>query len=91
MISVSANFRILNNFIENVMDLMCFMTKTDLGSLKIFHLYNDLLVISFSMECPEAMERGRNFRLLAKEELPKLLDFLDGYLPESLKVRSISF
>ncbi|XP_003691702.1 uncharacterized protein LOC100871763 isoform X1 [Apis florea] len=37
------------------------------------------------MECPEAMERGRNFRLLAKEELPKLLDFLDGYLPESLK------
>lgn len=43
------------------------------------------------MECPEAMERGRNFRLLAKEELPKLLDFLDGYLPESLKVRSISF
>lgn len=91
MISVSANFRILNNFIENIMDLMCFMTKTDLGSLKIFHLYNDLLVISFSMECPEAMERGRNFRLLAKEELPKLLDFLDGYLPESLKVRSISF
>lgn len=40
---------------------------------------------SFSMECPEAMERGRNFRLLAEEELPQLLDFLTGYLPESLK------
>ncbi|XP_012141193.2 uncharacterized protein LOC100880491 isoform X1 [Megachile rotundata] len=37
------------------------------------------------MECPEAMERGRNFRLLAEEELPRLLDFLAGYLPESLK------
>lgn len=67
------------------------MRKTDSSSSKICHLHNDLLVISFSMECPEAMERGRNFRLLAKEELPKLLDFLDGYLPESLKVRPISF
>lgn len=38
------------------------------------------------MECPEAVERGRNFRLLAEEELSKLLDFLTGYLPESLKV-----
>ncbi|XP_017752980.1 PREDICTED: uncharacterized protein LOC108545729 [Eufriesea mexicana] len=37
------------------------------------------------MECPEAMERGRNFRLLAEEELSRLLDFLAGYLPESLK------
>ncbi|XP_012222372.1 uncharacterized protein [Linepithema humile] len=37
------------------------------------------------MECPEAVERGRNFRLLAEEELSKLLDFLTGYLPESLK------
>lgn len=41
------------------------------------------------MECPEAVERGRNFRLLAEEELSKLLDFLTGYLPESLKVRTI--
>lgn len=40
------------------------------------------------MECPEAMERGRNFRLLAEEELSELLDFLAGYLPESLKVRA---
>ncbi|XP_011875741.1 PREDICTED: uncharacterized protein LOC105566396 isoform X2 [Vollenhovia emeryi] len=40
---------------------------------------------TFSMECPEAVERGRNFRLLAEEELSKLLDFLTGYLPESLK------
>ncbi|XP_014480479.1 PREDICTED: uncharacterized protein LOC106747459 isoform X1 [Dinoponera quadriceps] len=39
----------------------------------------------FSMECPEAVERGRNFRLLAEEELSKLLDFLTGYLPDSLK------
>lgn len=54
------------------------------------HLHNHLLVISFSMECPEAMERGRNFRLLTEEELPRLLDFLAGYLPESLKVRAIS-
>ncbi|XP_054009394.1 uncharacterized protein LOC128892843 [Hylaeus anthracinus] len=37
------------------------------------------------MEYPEAMERGRNFRLLAEEELSQLLDFLAGYLPESLK------
>ncbi|XP_076294571.1 uncharacterized protein LOC143215875 [Lasioglossum baleicum] len=40
---------------------------------------------SFSMECPEAMDRGRNFRLLAEEELPELLDFLADHLPESLK------
>ncbi|XP_060828617.1 uncharacterized protein LOC132913944 isoform X2 [Bombus pascuorum] len=40
---------------------------------------------SFSMECPKAMERGRNFHLLSEEELPRLLDFLAGYLPESLK------
>lgn len=52
------------------------------------HSHNDLSVISFSMECPEAMDRGRNFRLLAEEELPRLLDFLADYLPESLKVRS---
>lgn len=39
------------------------------------------------MECPEAVERGRNFRLLAEEELSNLLDFLTGYLPDSLKVR----
>lgn len=39
------------------------------------------------MECPEAAERGRNFRLLAEEELSQLLDLLTGYLPESLKVR----
>lgn len=31
------------------------------------------------------MERGRNFRLLAEEELPELFVFLDRYLPESLK------
>ncbi|KAL0129535.1 hypothetical protein PUN28_001652 [Cardiocondyla obscurior] len=37
------------------------------------------------MECPEAVERGRNFRLLAEEELSKLLDFLTEYLPNSLK------
>ncbi|XP_012281374.1 uncharacterized protein LOC105700272 [Orussus abietinus] len=37
------------------------------------------------MECPEAIERGRRFRLLNDEELPQLLDFLTGYLPESLK------
>ncbi|EFN77879.1 hypothetical protein EAI_00560 [Harpegnathos saltator] len=37
------------------------------------------------MECPEAVERGRNFRLLAEEELSQLLDFLTGYLPDSLK------
>ncbi|XP_029670323.1 uncharacterized protein LOC115239758 [Formica exsecta] len=37
------------------------------------------------MECPEAVERGRNFRLLAEEELSNLLDFLTGYLPDSLK------
>ncbi|XP_020287559.1 uncharacterized protein LOC109856564 isoform X2 [Pseudomyrmex gracilis] len=40
---------------------------------------------TFSMECPEAIERGRNFRLLAEEELSKLLDFLTEYLPNSLK------
>ena len=51
------------------------------------HIYIfNLLLISFSMECPEAIERGRNFRLLAEEELSKLLDFLTGYLPNSLKV-----
>ncbi|CAB0041729.1 unnamed protein product [Trichogramma brassicae] len=37
------------------------------------------------MECPVVLERGRNFRLLASEELPQLLDFLSNYLPESLK------
>ncbi|XP_015514824.2 uncharacterized protein [Neodiprion pinetum] len=39
------------------------------------------------MERPEeaVQERGRNFRLLHPEELPQLLDFLTGYLPESLK------
>ncbi|XP_014210035.1 uncharacterized protein LOC106640486 [Copidosoma floridanum] len=37
------------------------------------------------MECLEALKRGRNFRLLADDELPRLLDFLDAYLPESLK------
>lgn len=41
------------------------------------------------MECPEAVERGRNFRLVAEEELSKLLDFLSEYLPESLKVTII--
>lgn len=38
------------------------------------------------MECPEVLERGRNFRLLAADELPQLLDILATYLPESLKV-----
>uniref|UniRef100_A0A0C9RGJ7 RimI protein n=1 Tax=Fopius arisanus TaxID=64838 RepID=A0A0C9RGJ7_9HYME len=37
------------------------------------------------MECPGPVERGRNFRLLMNEELPLLLEFLAGYLPESLK------
>ncbi|XP_017794056.1 PREDICTED: uncharacterized protein LOC108575694 [Habropoda laboriosa] len=37
------------------------------------------------MECPEAMKPGRNFRPLVEEELSQLLDFLAGYLPESLK------
>lgn len=43
------------------------------------------------MECPEeaVQVRGRNFRLLSPEELPQLLEFLTGYLPESLKVRII--
>lgn len=41
------------------------------------------------MECPEAVERGRNFRLLAEEEISKLLDFLTGHLPDSLKVHII--
>ncbi|KYN09167.1 hypothetical protein ALC57_18722 [Trachymyrmex cornetzi] len=55
--------------------------------IKSSHIYIfNLLVISFSMECFEAIERGRNFRLLAEEELSKLLDFLTGYLPKSLKV-----
>lgn len=62
-----------------------------LGFESSCHLHNHLLVISFSMECPEATERGRNFRLLAEKELFQLLDFLTGYLPESLKVRAISF
>ncbi|XP_024941494.1 uncharacterized protein LOC107268276 isoform X2 [Cephus cinctus] len=43
------------------------------------------------MECPEAVERGRNFRLLTAEELPKLLDFLTGYLPESLKPHGLQY
>lgn len=54
-------------------------------------LRSNLSVISFSMECPEAVERGRNFRLLAEEELSKLLDFLTGYLPDSLKVNILLF
>ncbi|XP_011685891.1 PREDICTED: uncharacterized protein LOC105448803 isoform X2 [Wasmannia auropunctata] len=37
------------------------------------------------MECPEAVERGRNFRLLPEKEVSKLLEFLTEYLPESLK------
>ncbi|XP_017885571.1 uncharacterized protein LOC108628272 [Ceratina calcarata] len=37
------------------------------------------------MEGPEVAVRGQNFRLLAEEELPELLDFLANYLPESLK------
>ncbi|CAK9800429.1 hypothetical protein ANTQUA_LOCUS2447 [Anthophora quadrimaculata] len=37
------------------------------------------------MECPEAIKPGRNFRPLVEEELPQLLEFLAGYLPESLK------
>ncbi|XP_014297719.1 uncharacterized protein LOC103575638 isoform X1 [Microplitis demolitor] len=37
------------------------------------------------MECPGPVESGRNFRLLSEEELPQLLEFLNGYLPESLK------
>ncbi|KAK0159636.1 hypothetical protein PV327_010730 [Microctonus hyperodae] len=37
------------------------------------------------MECPEPVARGRNFRLLIESELPRLLDFLGEYLPESLK------
>lgn len=36
------------------------------------------------MEGP--IERGRNFHLLGDDELPKLLEFLTGHLPESLKV-----
>lgn len=55
------------------------------------HLRSNLSVISFSMECPEAVERGRNFRLLAEEELSKLLDFLTEYLPDSLKVNILLF
>lgn len=43
------------------------------------------LVTYRRMECPEAVERGRNFRLLAEEELSELLDFLTGHLPDSLK------
>lgn len=41
------------------------------------------------MESPKPLERGRNFRLLSQDELPKLLDFLEAYLPESLKVKFI--
>ncbi|KAG8035041.1 hypothetical protein G9C98_001531 [Cotesia typhae] len=37
------------------------------------------------MDLPGPVESGRNFRLLSEEELPQLLDFLNGYLPESLK------
>ncbi|KMQ93230.1 glycine n-acyltransferase-like protein [Lasius niger] len=43
------------------------------------------------MECPEAVERGRNFRLLAEEELSNLLDFLTGYLPDSLKPNGLVY
>ncbi|XP_043250611.1 uncharacterized protein LOC122396359 [Colletes gigas] len=37
------------------------------------------------MEDRNVMDRGDNFYLLAEEELSQLLDFLAGYLPESLK------
>ncbi|KAL0269520.1 UNVERIFIED_CONTAM: hypothetical protein PYX00_007224 [Menopon gallinae] len=33
----------------------------------------------------ELLSEGRNFRLAQKEELPKILNFLEKYLPESLK------
>lgn len=65
------------------------MVKSEPGFESSCLLRNDFWVISFSMECPEAMDRGWNFRLLAEEELSQLLDFLAGYLPESLKVRAI--
>lgn len=35
----------------------------------------------------EIVSEGRNFRLLQEEELPAILDFLEKYLPDSLKVR----
>ena len=53
--------------------------------IKLLNIFKDI-IISFRMECPEAVERGRNFRLLKNEELPELLDFLTRYLPVSLKV-----
>lgn len=37
----------------------------------------------------EIVLEGKNFRLLQEDELPAILDFLEKYLPDSLKVISI--
>ncbi|XP_078039802.1 uncharacterized protein LOC144471541 [Augochlora pura] len=39
----------------------------------------------FQAECTEVRDQGRNFRRIADEEFPEVLDFLDYFLPESLK------
>lgn len=38
----------------------------------------------------EVLPEGKNFRLVAESELSDILDFLEKYLPDSLKV-NISF
>lgn len=44
-----------------------------------------MIVLEFVSEM-EIVSEGRNFRLLQEEELPGVLDFLEKYLPDSLKV-----
>ena len=39
----------------------------------------------------ELVPEGRNFRLVREEELPQILNFLETYLPESLKVKATFF
>ena len=37
----------------------------------------------------EIIPKGKNFRLVQDSELPEILDYLERYLPEALKVSSL--
>lgn len=39
----------------------------------------------------EIIPEGRHFRLVQESELPEILDYLERFFPESLKVRGVCY
>lgn len=58
-------------------------------SQKIYSIFKNKIFIKIEFNFVTEMEivpEGKHFRLLREDELPAILDFLEQYLPESLKV-----